>query len=137
MASNTIEQALYTRLVSTDSSTSVNDAVGNRIFLVTAEQGTPQPYCTYFAVSDPHDPMYFDKAQTGQVRMQFNVYDNDRYNCLDVSHAIRDNLDQFQGSMDGVNILALNCSGVIQRASPESDNNFGYMFDAIIQYVDP
>jgi hypothetical protein len=137
MASNTIEQALYVRLHSTTASTEVNDALSSNIFFIAAEQGTTRPYCTYFVVSDPHDPFAFDKGQAGDARIQFNVYDNDRYSALDAAHAVRDNLDQYQGSMDGVTVLKLTCGGIITRALPDEDNAYMAGFDALIRYVDP
>ena len=137
MASNTIEQALSVRLTSTSSSTAVNDEVGDRVYFRLAEQNATMPYLAYFVVSDPHDPFTYSQTDAGQARIQFSLVDDDRYNVLDVAHVVRDNLDQFSGSMDGVTIISLNCSGVITQPISEQDNVFQASFDALIRYVDP
>lgn len=140
MASDSIEQALQARLLSTTASTAVNDALKHRIFFVTADQGVTRPYATYQVVSDPHDPFSFDKGQAGQARVQFNVYPSStqgRYGALSLAHVVRDNLDQVQGSFDGVSILECTCGGVLVRSLPEEDNGFMATFDAIVRYVDP
>lgn len=137
MASETLEQALRVRLLSTTASTAVNDALSNRIFFVTADAGTARPYCTYRVVSDPHPAFSFDKGQAGEARVQFSVFDTSRYDALSAAHAVRDNLDQVQGSFDGVTVLELTCGGVLVRAEPEEDNAFMAHFDALVRYVDP
>ena len=136
-AGESIEQALQTHLLSTIDSTAVNDALSKKIFFVTAEQGTAYPYCTYFPVSDPHNAFSYDKANSGDVRMQFNIYDHDRYAASSAARVVRENLHAFQGSMSDVTIENLTCSGVITRALPDEDNSFMATFDALVRYVDP
>jgi len=137
MASDTIEQAIMVRLLSTSSSTAVNDALSNRIFFAEADQNVTRPYCTYAVVSDPHTPFSFDKAAAGEPRIQFSVFDTNRYRGLSVAHTIRDNLDQYQGAIDGVTVLQLNCSGILVRPMPEEANSYMATFDAMVRYVDP
>ena len=137
MASSTIEQAIQARLLSTTASTAVNDALSNRIFWATADQDTTRPYCVYGVVDDGHAPFSFDKADTGEPRVQFSVFDTDRYRALEMAHAVRDNLDKFQGAFDGVTIIRLTCDGVVVRPMPDEANSFMARFDAIVRYVDP
>lgn len=138
MASSNIEQALFARLHSTDSSTEVNDQFGDRVYWRQAEQGASMPYLVYFVVSDPHTPMaYGTYKDAGQARVQFSAFSSDRYKALTAADKARDNLDQFSGSMDGVTIVSLNCSGIITHPVNEEDNVFHASFDALIRYVDP
>lgn len=138
MASSNIEQALFVRLQSATASSAVFDQFGNRIYWRQAEQGAGMPYLVYFVVSDPHDPFsYGAQIDAGQARVQFSALSSDRYKALTAAKAARDNLDKFSGSMDGVTIISLNCSGLITHPVSEEDNVFHASFDALIRYVDP
>ena len=100
MASNTIDQALN---VYVKASTAVQDEISSKLFYVEAERETAYPYSVYFLVSDPHDPMAFDHSLTGQARVQFNTYDDDRYDALRISDVIRDRIHLCSdAAMDGV-----------------------------------
>lgn len=133
MSSANIEQAIYTDLVA---STAVHDVIGNRVFFLTADQNVTLPYCTYSVVSDPHTPMAFDASDTGQARIQLNIVDDDKYTALTAAEAVRDRLDKYSTSMDGVTIYTLNCSGIIMFPLPEQENVFRATFDALVRYKD-
>ena len=133
MASNTIDQALN---VYVKASTTIQDEIGTRLFYVEAERDAAYPYATYFIVSDPHDPMAFDHTLTGQARVQFNVYDDDRYNALEISDKIRDRIHLCDdAAMDGVTIYSVKCSGTVVESLEEQDI-FRARFDALVEYKD-
>ena len=132
MASSNIEQALHVYL---SSSTAVVDEVGKRIYLAKAETGTARPYVVYQTVSDPHEPFAFGQANSGQPRVQFSVFDADRYNALTVAHVIRKRLRFYQGAMDGMTVHNLKVGGTVLL--PEADQDiFQATFDVLPVYID-
>ena len=133
MASNTIDQALN---VFVKASTAVQDEISSRLFYAEAERDAAYPYSVYFLVSDPHEPMAFDHSLTGQARVQFNTYDDNRYDVLRISDVIRDRLHlSTETAMDGVTVYSVKCSGTIVDPMPEQDI-FRGRFDALVEYED-
>lgn len=133
MASSYIEQAIMYDL---KSSTAVHDKVADRIFYLQAEQDTTKPFCTYDVVSDPHDSMFFNASDTGQARIQINVIDDNRFDALKAAHAIRNRLDKYGATMDGMTIYKCNCSGVLVFPVEAEEGIFQATFDALVQYKD-
>ena len=134
MASNNIEEAIYAH-VQTD--TKIYDDIGNRFYFAKAEQGCETPYFIFRTVSDPHTPMSFGNAESGQARIQFSGYSDNRFDILETAHKIRDLLDQStEVALDGVTISAINCGGIMTIPQPDQDG-FQATFDAIVQYYDP
>lgn len=134
MASDNIEQALNAYLVA---STDAHDAVGDRIYWVDyiGPSQPTMPYATYFLVSDPHVPHSFGHTDSGQARIQFNVYDDNKTVALSKANALRDVLDQYQGTMDGKTVESINCTGVRVPKVPDLEIYQG-MFDAMVVYYD-
>ena len=133
MASNTIDQAIYTYV---SASTAIQDEISSRFFYVEADRDASYPYSVYFIVSDPHDPMAFDHSLTGQARVQFNTYDDDRFNALEISDKIRDRIHlSTETAMDGVTVYSVMCSGSVVEPLGEQDI-FRARFDALVEYKD-
>ena len=133
MASNTIDQALHTYVAA---STAVQDEIATRLFYVEAERDAAYPYAVYFIVSDPHTPMAYDHTLTGQARIQFNTYDDNRYDALRISDTLRDRIHLCaDAAMDGVTVYSAKCSGTIVEPLEEQDI-FRARFDALIEYKD-
>jgi len=132
MASSNIEQALY---VYVSSSTAVADKVGKRIYLAKAETGTARPYVVYQTISDPHMPFAFGQPYSGQPRVQFSVFDDDRYNALTVAHVIRKRLRFYQGAMDGITVHNLTVGGTVLLPEPDQDI-YQATFDVQPVYID-
>ena len=133
MASNTIDQAIS---VYVKASTAVQDEISTRFFYVEAERDAAYPYSVFFTVSDPHEPMAFDHPLTGQARLQFNTYDDNRYDALTISDVIRDRIHlSTETAMDGVTVYSVKCSGTIVEPMPEQDI-FRARFDALVEYKD-
>jgi hypothetical protein len=133
VGSNTIDQALN---VYVKASTEMQDEIGARLFYVEAERDAAYPYAVYFLVSDPHTPMAYGNTLTGQARIQYNVYDDDRYNALEISDKIRDRIHLCaDAAMDGVTVYSVMCSGTIVEPMEEQDI-FRARFDALIEYKD-
>ena len=133
MASNTIDQALN---VYVKASTAVQDEISARLFYAEAERDADYPYSVYFLVSDPHEPMAFDHSLTGQARVQFNTYDDNRYDALRIADVIRDRIHlTADAAMDGVTVYSVKCSGTIVEPLEEQDI-FRARFDALVEYKD-
>ena len=133
MASDNIEQALNVYL---RASAAAGTIAGDRYYWVEAPQKPTLPYVTYFIVSDPHEPFAFGNTDTGAARVQFNVYDDNKYVSLEKANALRDILDQYTGVLDtGVTLRNINCSGVRVLKVPEHDLYQG-TFDAMVNYDD-
>jgi hypothetical protein len=132
VASNSIEQALHTYL---RASTAIHDLVGHRIFFAEAEESSVRPYVTYNVVSDPHASFAFGSADSGQARVQFNVFHTDRYSALTVAHAIRKRLRHYSGSMDGITVHKLTVTGTVLLRENDKDV-FMATFDALPVYID-
>lgn len=134
MSSSYIEQAIMYDL---KASTAVNDKVGDRIFWIQAEQEATKPYCTYHVVSDPHANMFFNASDTGQPRIQINVFDDNRFDALKAAHAIRNRLDKYSSAtIDSMTIYRINCTGVTCLPMPEEEGIYQATFDALVQYKD-
>ena len=132
MASSTIEEAIRYKLVNT---ATVTTEVSTRIFWLEAIPNTTYPYLTYFTVDDPHDAWTLDKLDAGQVRIQVNVYDDNRFEALRISNVVREALDRYQGTVDSKVIERITCSGTI--TVKEADNRiFNATFDAMVHYYD-
>lgn len=133
MASSTIEQALYERLIG---ETDITDDLGNRIFLGRADPEAAYPYAVFFVVSDPHDAFAFGEVNTGQPRIQFNVYATDRYDALAIAQNVRERVRHFSGTWDGMTIHKCTAGGT--RLFPETDRSdvFTATLDIMPQYVD-
>ena len=133
MASNTIDQAVS---VYVKASTAVQDEISTRFFYVEAEREASYPYSVFFVVSDPHVPMAFDHSLTGQALIQFNTYDDNRYDALRISDVIRDRIHlTTAAAMDGVTVYSVKCSGTIVEPLEEQDI-FRARFDALLEYKD-
>ena len=133
MASNTIDQALN---VFIKASTAVQDEISSRLFYTEAERDAAYPYSVYFLVSDPHEPMAFNHTLTGQARVQFNTYDDNRYDALRISDVLRDRIHlSTETAMDGVTVYSVKCSGTIVEPLDEQDI-FRARFDALVEYAD-
>jgi hypothetical protein len=117
-------------------STAVHDKVADRVFFITSEQEVTMPYCTYHVVSDPHTPMAFNLPDTGQARIQINVVDDSRFDALAAADTIRDRLDQYSSTMDGITIFSLNCSGITVFPNEDQENIYRATFDALVRYKD-
>lgn len=129
MASNTIEQAVHVRLTS---STAIHDHCADRVYFVEAERDTAMPYLTYHVVSDPHTPFALGNQNTGQPRVQVNVWDDDRYNTLEIANHVRDAL-RWQTSLDGLTVYWSQCTGPVVMRDPNESVYHGIV-DALIQY---
>jgi len=133
VASNTIDQALN---VFIKASTAVQDEISSRLFYTEAERDAAYPYSVYFLVSDPHEPMAFNHTLTGQARVQFNTYDDNRYDALRISDVLRDRIHlSTETAMDGVTVYSVKCSGTIVEPLDEQDI-FRARFDALVEYAD-
>ena len=132
MASSSIEQGL--KAYTLDAAT-VTNKIGQRMYFVEAPQGSTYPYATYRVISDPHDPESFDYVNAGQARVQISVWDKDRYNAQATAQVIRDRIQHYQGTMDGVTVTFVMASGTIVTKEP-SQNIYHAHFDAMIQYHD-
>ncbi len=133
MASSTIEQALYVHLTG---DSDITDDLGKRVFLGRADPESAYPYAVFFVVSDPHDAFAFDAVNTGQPRIQFNIYATDRYDALAIAQNVRERVRHFNGTWDGIRIHRCEVGGT--RLFPETDRPDLFMatLDILPQYVD-
>jgi hypothetical protein len=133
MASTSIEQALYTYTLG---STAVRDAIGLRLYFAEAPADAARPYCIFNTVSDPHEPFVFGKPNSGQPRVQFSVFHQDRYSAITAAHVIRKRLRWYQGIMDtGIEVERTNVTGTILLREPDK-NVYMATFDVQPIYID-
>jgi len=132
VASSSIEQALYVRLTG---DTDITADLGNRIFLARAEPGTAMPYAVFNTVSDPHTAFAFGDVNTGQPRIQFSVFGEDRYDCLAIAQNVRERVRHYGGTWDGMTIHRCTAEGTRLLSEPDRDV-FQASFDIFPQYVD-
>lgn len=133
MASLSIEQALYTYVLG---STAVRDNIGYRLYFAEAPADAARPYCVFLTISDPHEPLAFGKPDSGQARVQFSVYHEDRYSAITAAHEIRKRLRHYQGTMDtGIVVEQTRVTGTILL---RQDDKSVYMatFDVLPVYID-
>ncbi len=132
MASSSIEEGLKTYILA---DANITAEIGQRLYFVEAPQGESYPYATYRVISDPHDPESFGNVNTGQPRIQISVWDKDRYNAQKIAQKIRNRIQHYQGTMDGVTVTFLQATGTIVMKEP-NQNIYHALFDALIQYND-
>lgn len=135
MPSSYIEQAMWAYLSSTTSSTAVAGAVGKRIYFAHADPTTIRPYIVLHTVSDVHAPFAFGAANSGQPRIQVNVYDDDRYNALSIAHKVRQKLRFYSGTMDGITIHRCQVGGTVLIRDPNEDV-YQASVDVLPVYID-
>lgn len=131
MASANIEQAFNVYL---RASTAAHDVAADRYYWMEAPQKPTLPYVSYFVISDPHMPFAFNRTDAGQARIQFNIYDDNKYVSLTKANALRDVLDQYTGVLDsGITLENITCGGVILL---KIHDLYQGTFDAIVNYYD-
>ena len=135
MPSSYIEQALQAVLISSTSSPDVYAELGKKVFFVEAEPETAKPYAVMHVVSDNHAPFAFGEANSGQPRIQISVYDDDRYNALEIAHKIRKRLRFYSGSMDGITVHKLDVGGTVLLRDPD-ENVYQASIDVLPIYID-
>ena len=131
-AAATIQEAVYDYLVA---DTITHDQVANRIYWTEAPQKPTMLYLSYFVISDPHDPHSFDKTSAGQVRVQINIYDDNKYRSDTIAKTIRNRLKRKTGVFAGKTLAQMDCQGVKVFKVPDHDLYQG-TFDAMIDYYD-
>ena len=132
MASSNIEQALYVRLTG---DTDITTDLGNRIFLARAEPGVAMPYAVYTVVSDPHTAFAFAAVNTGNPRIQFSIFTEDRFDGLRIAQNVRERVRHFGGEWDGLTIHRCTVEGTRLLSEPDRDV-FQASFDIFPMYVD-
>ena len=132
MESSSIEQALRTTVLG---DTDVADSIGTRLYFSRAEKNSTMPYGVFFIVSDPHDPFAFGETQSGNPRVQFSVFDTDRYRALNICHKIRKVLRNYNGDMDGMTVHYCHAEGTRLISEPDRDV-FHATFDVMPVYLD-
>ncbi len=118
--------------------TKTHDQVGDRIYW--AGVGAPQkptlPYMTHFIVSDPHEPHTFVRGiNTGQPRVQFNIYDDNKYRSSTIAETLRNRLRRRTGNLAGKTLINIDCGGTRVLKVSGHDLYQG-TFDAIVNYYD-
>jgi len=133
--SSYIEQALVTLLRSSSSSSEVYAELGKKVFFAEAEAQTAKPYAVLHTVSDPHVPFAFGEANSGQPRTQISVYDDARFNAMEIAHKIRKRLRFYSGSMDGITVRSLTVGGTVLLRDPD-ENVYQASIDVLPIYID-
>ncbi len=130
-----IEQALLAYLSSTTSSTAVAGAVNKRLYFAEADPNTPRPYIVLHTISDAHKPFAFGQANSGQPRIQVNVYSDDRFNAMEIAHKVRQKLRFYSGTMDGITIHSCEVGGTVLIREP-NESVYQASVDVLPIYID-
>ena len=131
-AAATIQEAINAYLVA---DTVTHDQVADRIYWPNAPQKPTMPYMAYTIISDPHDPHSFDQINAGQARVQFSVYDDNKYRSDTIAKTIKGQLKRKSGNFAGKTLARMDCGGVLVLKVPDHDIYQG-TFDAMVEYYD-
>lgn len=99
-----IEEAIYTKLSSTDA---VTDLVGTRIYPLKLPQNPTYPAITYGRVSARRGMTHDGPGDMAWPRFQFDCYGASYSAAKGVANAIRSTLNGFSGTVSTVNICAV------------------------------
>ncbi len=131
-----IEGVLRSILVDT---AAVGDLVGNRVYWHRTPQEVTVPCVVYFAVSDPHLPLYMSsdgsKAKSGQRRFQFTCISDKSIEGLKLQQRVMNTLRWAQGTTYGFTIETIIIENMRQRIDPVTDLYLNDV-DAIVEYFE-
>lgn len=135
MGANTISQAIYNKV---RGSTNITSSLGsaNQVHYLIAPQATTLPYVVVKLISDPHEPMYYDKTLAGQARIQVSLYHRDKYDGANLSRTIWKELQHFSGEASTIDIEWIRVQN--ERATILEDiDSFHFATDFLVEYEDP
>jgi hypothetical protein len=95
-----IESAVHALLAS------VPKVAGGRVFPLIAKSNTSFPYVTYLKVSGERYSELSGPINHARPRMRFNVFAETYAEAKSVTTAIRQKLDGYNGTIEGISILA-------------------------------
>jgi len=138
VASNSIEQAIYTFLNASTAVTGTGLATGAYFMQAPTTQATP--YVTFSNVDAENLSLSFESgtgSNDSQPLTQIDIWSDDRYKGIDISDGIISELNRFNGSMDGIHIVNIECRGPRQLRDPDYENMYHYILEADIEYTRP
>lgn len=131
-----IEGVLRSILVNT---AAVGDLVGNRVYWQKTPQEPTVPCVVYFAVADPHLPLYMSpdesKAKSGQRLFQFTCMSDKSIEGLNLQQKVMNTLRWAQGTTYGFTIEVITIENMRQRIDPVTDLYLNDV-DAIVEYFE-
>ena len=131
-----IEGALKSIL---QAASAVSNIVGTRVFWQRAPVRASLPCIIYFAVADPHRPLYFDpdgvKTKSGQRVFQFTCVSARNLESLGLQQAVMNTLRWAQGTTYGFTIETIGIENMRQRLDPNTDL-FVCDVDAMVEYFE-
>lgn len=131
-----IEGAIRSILIDTEA---VGDLVGNRVYWHKTPQIVTLPCVVFFAVSDPHLPLYFDPTEantkSGQRLFQFTCMSNKSIESLALQQKVMNTLRWAEGTTYGFTIEMITIENMRQRFNPETEIYLNDV-DAIVEYFE-
>lgn len=129
MAAKTIDEAIYDMV---KASTAITKTA--TVHYVDAKPGTAMPYVTISKVSDPHPGISYLEELGGEARIQVSLFTEDKYSGADLSHTIRRELQNYQGTQSGKSITWMRVSG--DHVLFDEDHGYHFINDFLVEYVD-
>lgn len=134
---NYIEGCVRSILLSTAAVTSICET---RISYQKTPQLVTLPCIIYFAVSDPHLPLYMSpdgsKAKSGQRRFQFTCMSNVNTEALALQYEVMNALRWFQGVTSSFTIENISIADMRQHYD-DTTEIYANDVDAIVEYFEP
>ena len=126
---DSVEQVVYNYL--TADSTFMADFSG--VYFIEAPENVTYPYIVFWLVTDAGIRNYIATPSQGEARIQFDIWDDDRFRGVRLRDNVRAKVDKLNETRDGyaVHTVGLN-EQTIQRAS--GTDPYHFVVDGIIQW---
>ena len=135
MASNTLTEAIVTKMKATSS---ITDYVGTgddaRIYLIKAPANTTTlPYIVLTTVSRQNEAQFFSERWS-QSRVQCSIWHDHKRNGQDLAEAVVTLFDQYSGALDDYDVMFGTVTGPVQMQDPDSDKLIQFVVDLNLNY---
>ena len=119
--------------------TGVKNLIGNRLYFQKAPQKATLPCVIYFAVSDPHGPLFMDssgtKTKAGQRIFQFTCISDQSLESLNLQQQVMNALRWYRGATQGFTIEWIEIENMRQRYDSVA-NEYLNDVDARVEYYE-
>lgn len=135
MASNTLEEAIVTKMKATSNITDyVGTGVNARIYWISAPANTTTlPYIVLTSVSRQNDAQIIGERWS-QARVQCSIWHDNKRNGQDLAENIVTVFDQYSGALDDYNVMFGTVTGPVQLEDPDSDELIQFVIDLNLNF---
>jgi len=126
MASTTLMQGIQVYLKTV---AALKTYISDRIYWLSAPDGTADPYITYHGVTQDNTGAEIGEDKDSVALVQFDIWSTNQYKALNIANVLITTLQEYSGSLDGINVLKATTSGPIQTRDPDFDHMFHFIVD--------